>query len=148
METSINKFDSADIVAAVRSIKSAILTSRYNAARLANREQLSLYFYVGEYISVKSRAAKWGSNAIVSISKLLQQELPGLKGFSESGIKRMRTFYEGWYKYVSNCSTLSDDSGSYSDSLLLANRPMVLDDFSEQEIEWFLVSDFLTTTIF
>ena len=131
METFIN---STDIVNAVKDIKSAILVSRYNAARLANREQLSLYFNVGEYISVKSRAAKWGSNAIASISKLLQQELPGLRGFSESGIKRMRTFYEGWAKYVSNRPTPLNDS----ESIILANRPMALDDFSEQEIEWFL----------
>lgn len=138
METSINKFDNADIIAAVKNIKSAILTSRYNAARLANREQLSLYFNVGEYISVKSRMAKWGTNAIASISKLLQQELPGLRGFSESGIKRMRTFYEGWAKYVSNRPMISDDFSYSSESLILANRPMALDDFSEQEIEWFL----------
>lgn len=138
METSVNKFKSSDIVNAVKDIKSAILASRYNAARLANREQLSLYFNVGEYISFKSRAAKWGSNAIASISKLLQQELPGLRGFSESGIKRMRTFYEGWAKYVSNRPTPLDDFGYSPESLVLANSPMALDDFSEQEVEWFL----------
>lgn len=138
MEISLDKFDNSDIVKAVKDIKSTILASRYNAARLANREQLSLYYNIGEYISVKSRTAKWGSNAIASISRLLQQELPGLRGFSESGIKRMRTFYEGWSKYVSNRPITLDDFGYSSESAIPVNRPMALDDFSEQEIEWFL----------
>ena len=95
METSINRIGDTDITSAVKTIKAAILSSRYNAARLANREQLTLYFNVGEYISNRSRMAHWGTNAIAVISKILQHELPGLRGFSETGIKRMRTFYEG-----------------------------------------------------
>lgn len=138
METSISRIDNTDITSAVKAIKTAILSSRYNAARLANREQLTLYFNVGEFISNRSRMAHWGSNAIAVISKMLQQELPGLRGFSETGIKRMRTFYEGWEKYISNRPTPSDDFKSISESLAITNRPMALDDFTEQETEWFL----------
>ena len=126
------------MLSAVKAIKSAILSSRYIAARLANREQLSLYFNIGEFISKSSRIAQWGSNAIASISKMLQQELPGLRGFSETGIKRMRSFYEGWAKYISNRPTASDDLKFKPDSLILTNRPMEFDDFTEQESEWFL----------
>ena len=67
---------------AVKAIKEAILESRYRAARLVNKEVLALYYAIGGYISVQSRAARWGSNAIGTISELLQQELPGLRGFS------------------------------------------------------------------
>jgi hypothetical protein len=63
---------------AVKAIKEAILESRYRAARLVNKEVLALYYAIGGYISVQSRAARWGSNAIGTISELLQQELPGL----------------------------------------------------------------------
>lgn len=38
METSFSKLNSAEISAAVKIIKDAILQSRYNAAKLANRE--------------------------------------------------------------------------------------------------------------
>ena len=93
MENSIPSLNSAEIVFAVKQIKDAILISRYNAARMANKEMLSLYYNIGEYISTNSRNAKWGSGAIKAISELLQKELPGLRGFSESGLKRMRTFY-------------------------------------------------------
>ena len=81
---------------AVKAIKEAILESRYRAARLVNKEVLALYYAIGGYISVQSRAARWGSNAIGTNSELLQQELPGLRGFSETSIKRMRIFYEAW----------------------------------------------------
>lgn len=64
--------------------------------------------------------AHWGTNAIAVISKILQHELPGLRGFSETGIKRMRTFYEGWEKYISNRPTPSDEFKSISESLAIS----------------------------
>ena len=45
---------------AVKAIKEAILESRYRAARLVNKEVLALYYAIGGYISVQSRAARWG----------------------------------------------------------------------------------------
>jgi len=79
---------------AVKAIKSAILRSRYLAARLANAEQLKLYFSVGGYVSANTRQGKWGTGAIEAISRSLQAELPGLRGFSPSSMKYMRLFYE------------------------------------------------------
>ena len=85
-----------DFAAAVKDIKLAILQARANAARLANAEALKLYFYVGGYISKKTRNAKWGSSAIDALSNQLQVELPGLRGFSAMSIKYMRLFFEAW----------------------------------------------------
>lgn len=70
-----------DYIEAVKKIKAAILQSRYMAARLANAEQLKLYFGIGAYVSANSREHKWGTGAIESISRRLQIELPGLRGF-------------------------------------------------------------------
>ena len=53
-----------DFALAVKDIKLAILQARAKAARLANAEALKLYFFVGGYISKKTRNAKWGSGAI------------------------------------------------------------------------------------
>ncbi len=61
---------------AIQLIKGAILKSRYRAAALANRELLSLYFNIGEYISHHSRTGTWGTGALEQISKQLQTELP------------------------------------------------------------------------
>lgn len=85
-----------DFSTAVKDIKLAILQARANAARLANAEVLKLYFYVGGYISKKTRNAKWGSGAIDALSNRLQVELPGLRGFTPTNIKNMRVFFEAW----------------------------------------------------
>ena len=81
---------------AVKAIKEAILRSQYRAAASANKEQLSLYYGIGRYVSENSRTGFWGKGAIEQISSLLQKELPGLRGFSVSNIKNMRVFYEEW----------------------------------------------------
>ena len=85
-----------DIVKDVKVIKTAILKSRYIAARLANGEMLKLYFAIGGYVSQNSRNGRWGTGAIDEISRLLQKELPGLRGFSPTNMKNMRIFYEAW----------------------------------------------------
>ena len=85
-----------DIAKDVQAIKSAILKSRYVAARLANAEMLKLYYAIGAYVSRNSREGRWGTGAIDEISRLLQKELPGLRGFSVTNMRNMRIFFEAW----------------------------------------------------
>ena len=99
---------SQEYIQAVKDIKSAILKSRYAAAKQANKELLKLYYSVGGYVSAHSRDGYWGSNAIETIAKGLQQELPGLRGFSARNIKNMRMFYEQWSPHI-NRQLLPDD---------------------------------------
>lgn len=98
-----------DYSGAIREIKTAILKSRYTAAALVNRELLSLYFSVGRYISENTRSQQWGTGAIEVISARLQQELPGLRGFSTTNIKNMRLFYEAWEDLFPNRQLPTDD---------------------------------------
>ena len=84
------------MLAAVKTIKQAILESQYRAAKLVNKEQLALYYSIGKFVSENSREGTWGTGAIETISQTLQKELPGLRGFSPSNIKNMRQFYEQW----------------------------------------------------
>jgi predicted nuclease of restriction endonuclease-like (RecB) superfamily len=97
---------------AAAAIKDAIVRSRYQAAKLVNKELLSLYYAVGKYVSNNSRAGTWGKGAIRRLSDDLQCELPGLRGFSEVSIKRMRLFYEAWQPLFTDNS----------------NRPLITDD--------------------
>lgn len=85
-----------DYSVAVNTIKNAILRSQYQAAKLINREMLSLYYGIGKYVSENSRDGFWGTGAIKTISERLRKELPGLRGFSETSIRKMRQFYEQW----------------------------------------------------
>ena len=97
-----------DVRQAVDTIKNAILQSQYRAAKGVNREQLSLYFGIGRYVSERSRWKFWGTGAIERISEQLQKELPGLRGFSSASIKKMRIFFEKWSNCV-NRSPLAND---------------------------------------
>ena len=83
-----------DIKTAVQVIKSAILQSQMRAVKAINQEQLALYYGIGRYVSMNSRKGFWGKGAIKSISEMLRRELPGLRGFSEASLKKMRSFYE------------------------------------------------------
>ena len=94
---------------AVKVIKEAILRSQYRAASYANKELLSLYYGIGCYVSKNSRKGFWGKGAIETISKQLQEELPGLRGFSATNIKNMRSFYEEWSPII-NRQPLADEN--------------------------------------
>lgn len=127
-----------DYESAIKEIKAAILKSRYTAARLANRELLLLYFKVGQYVSNNSREGFWGTGAIAEISKRLTQELPGLRGFSEGNIKKMRLFYEAWKDVFSNRSPLTNEFSE--DSSNSANRSLPTNEFPK-DFELRIVTD-------
>ena len=117
-----------DFAAAVKDIKLAIFQARAKAAHLANAEVLKLYFFVGGYISKKTRKAKWGSGAIDALSQQLQVELPGLRGFSASSIKRMREFFEAWSDTFQIRYLPSNETGGHKNRQLPSAeiRPMAL----------------------
>ena len=109
---------SANYNAAVHTIKNAILYSQYQAAKLVNREMLSLYFGIGRYISANSRNHFWGTGAIKTISERLKKELPGLKGFSETSIRNMRIFYEEWTPVIFKSAVMTADLQSIDDEVI------------------------------
>ena len=63
-----------DFAAAVKDIKLAILQSRARAAHASNVEALKLYFYVGGYVSKKTRTAKWGSEGLQPLADHIVNE--------------------------------------------------------------------------
>ena len=76
----------------IAELKQGIIKSRYSAARLANREQLLLYFFVGKRLAEKIKAEKWGAGVLENVSNDLQKELPGLRGFSYRNLMKMIQF--------------------------------------------------------
>lgn len=89
-------------------IKNAILTSQHKVVKSANAEQLSLYYGIGRYISIRTRKNIWGTNAIEIISEQLQKQLPGLRGYSTTNMKYMRIFYETWCDVINRQPTADD----------------------------------------
>ncbi len=90
-------------------IKTTILQTQYEASKDINRIQLGLYFGIGKFLSEKTRNAKWGTNALQSISDKLQSDLPGLRGFSATNLKKMRTFYDNWKSIDYNSSVVTGE---------------------------------------
>lgn len=139
---SIIRHNTADYNIAVQTIKDAILRSQYQAAKLVNREMLSLYYGIGRYISANSRDGFWGTGAIRTISERLRKEMPGLKGFSETNIKNMRLFYEEWEPVISSSTSEAIKSSVATDeiktSILLPVKSSVITD----DLETFLSLDF------
>ena len=108
MEQQVIPSDYTQYAEAVEIIKHTIERCRYRSAAAVNKETLSLYFGVGKFVSENSRIGCWGTKALPTISKLLQRELPGLHGFSESGLKRMRSFYEEWRTFLIRPTVLGE----------------------------------------
>ena len=111
---------------AVDIIKTAILQSQARAAKAVNQEQLALYYGIGRYVSANTRKKKWGTGAIETISSQLRKELPGLRGFSATSMRNMRTFYEEWRQLESNSSVVTDEI-----QMLSSNSSVATDEFTQ-----------------
>ena len=116
---------------AVTTIKNAILNAQYEAAKGVNNIQLTLYYSIGRFISQNSRNGKWGTHAIATISQLLKKDMPGLRGYSETSLKRMRSFYEEWAELdpVLN-STIQTDELLNVDNKEVINSSIKTDELS------------------
>lgn len=84
----------------ITDLKQSIIQSRYVAARLANKEQLLLYFKTGKMLSEKIAAEKWGAKILERIAEDLQKQLPGLRGFSFRNLKNMKQFYSEYQSII------------------------------------------------
>ena len=94
-----------ELITAVEAVKKTILQSQYQAAKETTRVQLILYYGIGRYLSSKKGKKNWGTSVLETISSQLRKELPGLRGFSATSLKKMRLFYENW-------SFLEDSDGA------------------------------------
>ena len=106
MENKMNQ----ELITAVEAIKTAILQSQYQAAKETTRVQLILYYGIGRYLSSKKGKKTWGTSVLETISSQLRKDLPGLRGFSATSLKKMRLFYENWnFLEDSNSSVMTDE---------------------------------------
>ena len=98
-----------DLRQAVEDIKTAILQGQYEASKGVNRIQLAVYYGIGKYVSKHTRKGVWGTGALETISNQLRRELPGLRGFSATSLKKMRLFYDNWILLDANSSVATDE---------------------------------------
>ncbi|KNH19858.1 hypothetical protein ACS77_25415 [Pseudomonas syringae] len=80
--------------ASFNEITQLIVTARQRAVQAVNTELIELHWQVGAYISRKIEAAEWGDGVVAQLATHLARTQPGLRGFTQRNLFRMRQFYE------------------------------------------------------
>ena len=79
----------------INKIKEKVRESQYAALKAVNIELINLYWEIGKSLtSINTKKSQL--NLISSLSEELQNEFPGIKGFSISNLKYMVRFYNGY----------------------------------------------------
>ena len=77
----------------LQEIKKRISDAQYAALKSVNKELISLYWDLGKEIVEKQHKFGWGKGIVENLSKDLQIEFVGIKGFSPQNLWFMRQFY-------------------------------------------------------
>ena len=77
----------------IKDIKYKIYKSQYEALKTLNTALIKLYWDIGEEIFNQQKEKGWGKSIVEILAKELQNEFPGIKGFSAGNLWRMRNFY-------------------------------------------------------
>lgn len=97
-----------------------IRQARAKAVRSVNAELINLYWDIGAYISEKIERSEWGDSVVKELAIYILTNEPGLKGFSDKNLWRMKQFYEA-YKDSPKLSTLLREI-SWSHNLTIFSR--------------------------
>ena len=73
-------------------ILSKIKSARYEMLKSLNKQTVTLYWEIGKSVSMRMENEGWGKSIVETLAKDLQNEFPGVKGFSARNIWRMKTF--------------------------------------------------------
>lgn len=73
-----------------------VRSAQLKAAVSVNSEMILLYWEIGKDIVEKQEKDGWGANVIEKCSRELQNEFPGIAGFSSRNMWRMRAFYNAY----------------------------------------------------
>lgn len=77
----------------VHDIKELIHKKQYHVLQIMNSETINLYWEIGQEIYRQQQENGWGKSIVQVLSKELQKEFSGAKGYSAANLWRMRNFY-------------------------------------------------------
>lgn len=89
-------------------LKKKIRESQLRASLSVNHEMLKLYWEIGKDITEKQEKEGWGTKVLEKIATDLQNEFPGIAGFSRANLFRMRAFYAAYAIVAQPVRQLSD----------------------------------------
>ena len=73
-------------------ITQLIAAAKERAYQAVNKELVSLYWNIGEYVSLQVNANIWGKSVVIELSDFILNKEPNVKGFSAQNIWRMKQF--------------------------------------------------------
>ncbi len=85
-----------DYVALLAEVKERVRAARYQALRAVNQELVNLYWDIGRIVVARQSGKTWGKAVVERLAGDLQEEFPGVGGFSASNLWRMKAFYEAY----------------------------------------------------
>ena len=83
----------ADYAVLLAEVKARVRAAQYAALRAVNKELVALYWDIGRMIEERQRGGTWGKSIVANLAGDLQQEFPGIQGFSTQNLWYMRQFY-------------------------------------------------------
>lgn len=96
-KTPMNKLDQpGDYPSLLSEIKERIRSAQYEALKAVNTELVGLYWDIGRMIVGRQAGETWGKAIVQQLAGDLQNEFPGVGGFSASNLWRMKAFFEAY----------------------------------------------------
>ena len=95
-ESDNSVIDSKWYLSFLADVKARIKSAQYEALRAVNKELVTLYWDLGRLIVERQKEAGWGKAIVERLAQDLQIEFPGVRGFSDQNLWRMRRFYEAY----------------------------------------------------
>ena len=89
----------------------------------ANQELIKFYWHIGQHISDRLEASKWGQKAIDQLAEFIQTQEPGIKGFEKRNLYRMRQFYKTYPDFEIVSSLLTQLSWTHHSVLISYPKP-------------------------
>lgn len=116
----------------LKEILSKIQLARYEMLKTVNKQTVAVYWEIGKSVSEKVEQEKWGKSVVEQLSKDLQTEHPGIRGFSARNIWNMKSFYE-FYSKNEKLQPLVAEIGWTQNCLILEKCKDI------QKIEYYLI---------
>lgn len=107
------KFSLKEYALTLAQIKKEVQEAQSKAIISANRKLIKLYWLIGKIITEKQAEYGWGSKILEKLASDLQNEFPGIAGFSRANIFHMRSFYAA-YEIVQKPSRQLEDLPIFS----------------------------------
>jgi predicted nuclease of restriction endonuclease-like (RecB) superfamily len=92
----------------LKQIKTKIKKSQIKAALAVNSELIQLYWDIGKDITEKLEKESWKSQVIERLCRDIQNDFPGIEGFSRTNVFRMKSFYQAYSRIPQAVGFLSD----------------------------------------